>query len=83
MARHASELVRVLADNAYPGRGILCARTTVGDVVCGYFVSGRSDALREREIRLTKTGELAVAARGDVGFDPLRHCDETPFIGPP
>lgn len=63
----------MLAANPYPGRGILCARSGDGSVVGGYFVTGRSEASREREIRPTGTGELAVAARGDVGFDPLRH----------
>jgi len=53
----------VLAANPYPGRGILCARYADGAVVAGYFVTGRSDASREREIRTTDTAELAVAAR--------------------
>jgi len=66
-------LNEVLAANSYPGRGIICARTGDGTVVGGYFVSGRSDASREREIRLIDSGELAVAAKSDVGFDPLRH----------
>jgi len=73
MTSHGSELARVLAQNAYPGRGILCARTVDGSVVGGYFVTGRSQASREREIHPTDTGELAVVARGDAGFDPLRH----------
>jgi IMP cyclohydrolase len=68
-----SSLGQALAHNPYPGRGILCARTGNGDVVAGYFVTGRSDASREREIRRTDTGELSVAAKADVGFDPLRH----------
>lgn len=66
-------LGQALADNPYPGRGILCARTGNGDVAAGYFVTGRSDASRDREIRRTDTGELSVAAKSDVGFDPLRH----------
>jgi IMP cyclohydrolase len=67
------DLCEVLTANPYPGRGILCACTGDGTVVGGYFVTGRSDASREREIRITPGGEAAVAARGDVGFDPLRH----------
>ena len=63
----------VLAENSYPGRGIICARTGDGNVVGGYFVTGRSEASREREIRSTSTGELIVAAKGETGFDPLRH----------
>jgi len=66
-------LSRVLADNPYPGRGIVCARTLDGVVVGCYFVTGRSAASREREIRHTPAGELTVAAKQDVGFDPLRH----------
>ena len=62
MTRHEADLGRVLTGNAYPGRGILCARTGDGSVVGGYFVTGRSQASREREIRPTETGELAVAA---------------------
>ncbi len=67
------DLCEVLKGNLYPGRGILCACTGDGSVVGGYFVTGRSDASRSREIRLTAGGELAVAAKDDVGFDPLRH----------
>jgi IMP cyclohydrolase len=66
-------LSQVLAANAYPGRGVLCASTRDGAVVGGYFVTGRSEASRDREIRPTSSGELAVAAKSDVGFDPLRH----------
>lgn len=66
-------LSEALEANPYPGRGILCARTADGTVVGGYFVTGRSEASREREIRCTDSGELAVVARGDVDFDPLRH----------
>jgi IMP cyclohydrolase len=62
-----------LGGNPYPGRGIACARTLDGAVVGCYFVTGRSAASRERDIRHTPTGELAVAAKQDVGFDPLRH----------
>ncbi len=67
------ELTGALAANPYPGRGLLCARTLGGGVVGGYFVTGRSDASREREIRTVDTVSLAVVAKGDVGFDPLRH----------
>ncbi len=74
-------LAEVLAANPYPGRGILCARTADGAVVGGYFVTGRSEASREREIRATDAGELAVAARGDVGFDPLRHYIAATALG--
>jgi IMP cyclohydrolase len=66
-------LSQVLAANAYPGRGILCVRIGDGTVVGAYFVTGRSEASREREIRPTGTGELAVVAKSDVEFDPLRH----------
>jgi IMP cyclohydrolase len=66
-------LSEVLSANPYPGRGILCACTGDGTVVGGYFVTGRSEASREREIRITAGREAAVIARGDVGFDPLRH----------
>lgn len=67
------ELTEALAANPYPGRGLLCGRTLGGNVVGGYFVTGRSDASRQREIRPADTLSLAVVAKGDVGFDPLRH----------
>lgn len=67
------DLSRALEANPYPGRGILVARTGDGTLAGGYFVTGRSEASREREIRCTDTGELAVVAKGDVDFDPLRH----------
>lgn len=66
-------LNQVLTANAYPGRGIICARISDGTVVGAYFVTGRSEASRNREIRPSGTGELAVVAKGDVEFDPLRH----------
>ena len=66
-------LSEALERNPYPGRGILVARTGDGTPAGGYFVTGRSEASREREIRCTDAGELAVVARGDSDFDPLRH----------
>ncbi len=47
-----------LADNSYPGRGIVIGRTkTTGKAVCAYFIMGRSENSRNRVFAL-KDGEL-------------------------
>ncbi len=65
------DLTALLAANPYPGRGLVFAGTPAGPLV-GYFVTGRSPASREREIKLA--GEaLVVAPLGEGADDPLRH----------
>src|SRR5882757_1044225 len=68
------ELGDVLADNGYPGRGVLWARTLDGRPTAGYFLTGRTPASQSRELRLVRD-ELVVAATGaaEPGRDPLRH----------
>jgi len=62
----------LLSTNAYPGRGVLCARTLSGTVVGGYFLTGRSPASRDRALRLID-GELVVGPLDAAEHDPLRH----------
>jgi IMP cyclohydrolase len=65
------DLTALLAANPYPGRGLVLAATPASPLV-GYFVTGRSSASREREIKLA--GEaLVVAPLGEGADDPLRH----------
>lgn len=65
-------LAAQLSGNAYPGRGVLCARTLSGDVFGGYFLTGRSAASRERAL-VPESGRLIVSATRAVARDALRH----------
>lgn len=66
------DLAVVLADRPYPGRVIVVARTAAG-LACGYAATGRSEASRQRRIRLTDQGELFVEPTVGDAHDPLRH----------
>lgn len=59
--------------NAYPGRGLVWARLPGGAWCGAYFLSGRSEASRQREIRLAAGGELVVVPIGATEHDALRH----------
>ncbi len=53
-----NDIGQLLADNAYPGRGIVIGKSKEsGKAVCAYFIMGRSDNSRNR-IFTTKEGEL-------------------------
>lgn len=69
---HVEQLSRVLAGNPYPGRGVVWARTLDGTLCGGYFLTGRSAASQDRELRFLD-GDLVVAATLGPGGDPLRH----------
>lgn len=64
----------VLRSRPYPGRGCLAARTTSGTLCFVYFLTGRSDASRNRRLVKLANGDVAVHG-GSVGADrdPLRH----------
>lgn len=62
----------VVADNRYPGRGVLWARTLDGTLCGGYFLTGRSAASKARVLRRGDR-ELIVAPTGELAHDPLRH----------
>jgi IMP cyclohydrolase len=66
-------LREVLAGNRYPGRGVVWARLADGTSCGAYFLTGRSDASRARELR-PGPGEIVVAATdADGAHDALRH----------
>ena len=65
-------LAEILSENRYPGRGVLCARTLSGDVLGGYFLTGRSPASRNRAL-VPKDGRLIVAPNQVTEKDALRH----------
>ncbi|WP_195909273.1 IMP cyclohydrolase [Microlunatus sp. Gsoil 973] len=65
-------LEAVLSDRPYPGRVIIVARTPTG-LVCAYAATGRSEASRQRRIRLTGDGDLLVEPTVGDASDPLRH----------
>lgn len=67
-----ADLRTLLASNPYPGRGVLCARTWSGEVLGGYFLTGRSAASRDRSLR-ADGAELVVEPAVPAGHDPLRH----------
>jgi IMP cyclohydrolase len=66
------ELTALLGANAYPGRGLVLAGAAEGPLVA-YFVTGRSPASQQREIRRGAGGELLVSPLGEGADDPLRH----------
>ena len=68
-----AELDELLERNGYPGRGVLCCRTADGLLRGGYFLTGRSDASRARELRRGPAGDLTVVPAGAAGHDSLRH----------
>jgi len=73
MARvSADDLAAVLAGRPYPGRVIVVAETEAGPVVA-YAATGRSEASRQRRIRLTDDGDLLVEPTVGEADDPLRH----------
>lgn len=63
----------VLQTRAYPGRGCLAARTSEGELVFVYFVTGRSRASKNRVLSATPSGDITVRDRGDAQHDALRH----------
>ena len=70
-----AEAGALLADNAYPGRGILIGQTrTSGKAVCAYFIMGRSENSRNRIFTL-KEGELFTEP-----FDPSKVEDPSLII---
>lgn len=76
-------LHELLAGNAYPGRGIVWTRLTDGSYAAAYFLTGRSEASRRREIRLSPQRELSVVPTDETAEDDLRHYEaavETPAM---
>ncbi|WP_234327361.1 IMP cyclohydrolase [Streptomyces sp. NRRL WC-3742] len=66
-------LNEVLADNHYPGRGVLWCRTGDGDTLGAYFLTGRSRASQARVLHRSPDGELVVAPSESRAHDDLRH----------
>ncbi|WP_223290884.1 IMP cyclohydrolase [Streptomyces avicenniae] len=73
MLRSVNGLNNVLADNGYPGRGVLWCRTGDGDTLGGYFLTGRSPASKARALHRTSEGTLLVAPSEPGAHDHLRH----------
>ncbi|MFC7622118.1 IMP cyclohydrolase [Microlunatus sp. GCM10028923] len=63
---------QALADNDYPGRGLLVTRTPADGLCIVYFMTGRSAASRERVLVLDGDS-LYARPRGVTEHDPLRH----------
>ena len=67
-----STSISELKVNAYPGRGLVVARTPIDGLCVVYFMTGRSPASRDRA--LTVDGESVYArSRSASPHDPLRH----------
>jgi IMP cyclohydrolase len=67
-----SELSSALAGNRYPGRGVLWCRTTDGEPLGGYFLTGRSQASKARTLHV-RDDQLIVAPSDLREHDSLRH----------
>jgi Archaeal IMP cyclohydrolase len=63
----------VLADNDYPGRGVLWCTTGDGTTFGAYFLTGRSPASQARTLHHTTAGELIVTPSDAREHDHLRH----------
>ena len=69
------DIGKLLAANAYPGRGIVIGQTeTTGKAVCAYFIMGRSENSRNRVFTL-KDGSLYTEP-----FDPSKVEDPSLII---
>lgn len=69
------DIGKLLADNTYPGRGIVIGQARdSGKAVCAYFIMGRSDNSRNRVFTL-KDGELYTEP-----FDPSKVEDPSLII---
>ncbi|MEU5647416.1 IMP cyclohydrolase [Streptomyces milbemycinicus] len=66
-------LKNVLADNDYPGRGVLWCTIGDGTTLGAYFLTGRSPASQARTLHRTSAGELIVAPSDAREHDHLRH----------
>ncbi|RUP68676.1 IMP cyclohydrolase [Streptomyces sp. NP10] len=73
MLNSVNGLKNVLADNHYPGRGVLWCRTGDGNALGGYFLTGRSPASKARSLHRTPEGVLIVAPSEPSAHDHLRH----------
>lgn len=63
----------LLRANAYPGRGVVVARTADGRRCAAYVVTGRSATSQARRLHQDPGGDIRVAPTGDVPADPIRH----------
>ncbi|HET9059987.1 MAG TPA: IMP cyclohydrolase [Acidimicrobiales bacterium] len=66
-----SSLKDVMVSRPYPGRGCILA-SVEGERVMVYFLTGRSEASRNRRL-LIRGSNVVVADRDGSGHDPLRH----------
>ncbi|WP_107059374.1 IMP cyclohydrolase [Streptomyces sp. NRRL F-5126] len=73
MLSSVNGLNNTLADNHYPGRGVLWCRTGDGETLGGYFLTGRSPASKDRALQRTPEGTLLVAPSESSAHDHLRH----------
>ena len=74
MRHRIFEPAELLADNSYPGRGVLLGQSPSGRAVCAYFIMGRSENSRNRVFAL-KDGELFTEP-----FDPAKVEDPSLII---
>src|ERR1700728_2021324 len=73
------DLEKALADSPYPGRGLLVGRTDYG-LVALYWVTGRSEASRERRF-VPRGTELHIEGTSGADDDPLRHYQAAGIFG--
>jgi IMP cyclohydrolase len=68
-----TELSAALLARPYPGRGCIVARSASGRLSLAYFLTGRSEASRNRQLRVTGPNEVAVIDADGGPHDVLRH----------
>ena len=69
---------QILQGNSYPGRGIVLGCDETGDVLCAYFIMGRSQNSRNRVFVMTDPDTLETRA-----YDPSQMKDPSLIIYAP
>jgi hypothetical protein len=67
-----NNLVGLLTELDYPGRGLAIGRDTEGEAFVAYWLTGRSSASRQRSVELSDTS-IAIRDTTDGPVDDLRH----------
>jgi IMP cyclohydrolase len=81
--RGVASTPEILQSRPYPGRGFLAARTISGTLCFVYFLTGRSEASRNRNLVKLANGDVAVQdSSSGMGRDPLRHYIAAASRGP-
>jgi hypothetical protein len=74
------DIASALGESPYPGRGVLIFGSVGGALALVYFLTGRTDASKQRTL-VADGGSLTAASTAGQGGDPLRHYRAAVRIG--